>query len=274
MTQPAPTSTLVHLLKCRIEGDEFTLPVLPSVATEVLATVNSDDCDARCLADIVQRDPALAAGVLRLVNSAQYAPTEPIVSLIQAIGRMGLGALRDMVMAIAVEGAVFYVEGHDAYVSAAWRHAHLTGQLAQEIARIRRSNVEAAFLCGLLHDVGMPVVLQGLIDLGESEGHPVDMPLIEAAVDALHADLGARLIDEWGLPEWTRTTALHHHAPEEAPEHRELVFTVALADVLSHWILDGDCEGVPPGLDYAESLDLYADDLDELRERAADLLAA
>ncbi|MEM8709435.1 MAG: HDOD domain-containing protein [Planctomycetota bacterium] len=272
MTQPALNSSLVQLLKCRIEGDEFTLPVLPAVATEVLATVNSDDCDARCLAEIVQRDPALAAGVLRIVNSAQYAPNEPIVSLIQAIGRMGLSALRDMVMAIAVEGAVFYVEGHDAYVTAAWRHAHLTGQLAQEIARIRRSNVEAAFLAGLLHDVGIPVVLQGLIDLGESEGHAVDMPLIEAAVDALHADLGARLIDEWGLPEWTRAAALYHHAPEEAPEHGELVSTVALADALSYWILDGDCEGMPPGLEHAEALDLYADDLEELKERAVELL--
>ncbi len=273
MTKSPESPRLIRELQARAEAGRIDLPVLPAVATEVLSHVNSDDCDVRSLADLVQRDPSMAANVLRVANSAMYAPVEPIVSLTQAIGRLGLSTLRDIVMSLAVEGAVFDVAGHDEYVTKAWRHAHASGKLAQEIARMRRSNVEASFLCGLLHDVGTPVILQGLVDICREEGLKLDTDMIEDAVGALHQEMGGQLIEKWGLPAWVRDCALHHHLPAAATEYHDFIETVALADVLTHWILDDDCEGVPPGLEHAEALDLYDEDLDELQERASEILS-
>ena len=70
---------------------ELKLPVLPAVAADVLACIDGDDCDAHSLAELIQRDPSLAANLLRVANSARFAPSEPIVSLNQAISRLGLG---------------------------------------------------------------------------------------------------------------------------------------------------------------------------------------
>lgn len=257
----------------RARADALRLPVLPTVAIELLASVDDEDCDARSLAVRVQEDPSLAAHVLRAANSARYAPKEPIVSLTQAIGRLGLAALREIVVSVAVKGATFDVRGHERYVAGLWRHALLAGRLAQEIARARRANVEAAFLCGLLHDIGAPVALQGLIDHCKAQGLAPSEATLLAAVDLAHAELGALLAERWRLPDWVRAAVRFHDAPEHAPKHAELVRTTALADALATWLLEQEGAGVPPGLEHAAALDLYDEELEGLSEKGADLLA-
>ena len=59
---------------------------------------------------------------------------------------------------------------------------------------------------------------------------------------------------------------LHHHAPETADEHMEIVRTVALADTLAQWLEFEEGEGLPPGIEHAEALDLYDEELEALLE--------
>lgn len=273
MTHSSASLPLTDELARRAESGTLQLPVLPAVAAELLACLDREDCDARSLAELIQKDPSLAANLLRVANSSRFAPTEPIVSLTQAVGRLGLAALREIALTVAVKGAVFNVPGHEAYVSGLWRRAHTSGRLAQEVARTRRSNVEAAFLCGLLHDIGAPVILQGLVDLARVNGATLDAAAIDDAVDRLHATIGARLVQEWHLPEWVKEVTLHHHQPDAASAHLDLVHTVALCDSLTQWILDEKGEGDAPGLEHLGSLDLYQDDFDTLCAKGAEIAA-
>jgi len=257
----------------RARAGKLRLPVLPAVAVELLASMNDDDSDARSLAASVQRDPSLAAHVLRVANSARFAPKEPIVSLTQAIGRLGLSTLREIVVSVAVKGSTFDVKGHEAYVERLWRHALLSGRLAQEIARARRANVEAAFLCGLLHDIGRPVALQGLVDLCKEAGvSPSEAALLQM-IEGVHEEFGALLIERWKLPEWVHAAARFHHQPDRTTKHRDLVRTTALADVLAHWFDEEECAGLPPGLEHAAALDLYDEDVEALLARSTKLMA-
>ena len=273
MSMPNDPHDLTAALSERARAGRLRLPVLPTVAVELLASVNDDNCDARSLAARVQRDPSLAAHVLRVANSARFAPKEPIVSLTQAIGRLGLATLREIVVSVAVKGSTFDVKGHEAYVEQLWRHALLAGRLAQEIARARRANVEAAFLCGLLHDIGRPVALQGLVDLCKELGaRPSEAELLQA-IAGLHQEVGGLLVERWKLPEWVHAAVRFHHHPDDAPSHHDLVRTTALADVLAHWLDEDEAQGLPPGLEHAAALDLYDDDLAALAEHSAKLMA-
>ena len=172
-----------------------------------------------------------------------------------------------------MKGAIFDVPGHESYIEGLWRHAHATGRLAQEIARTRRDNVEAAFLCGLLHDIGSPVILQGLVDLSRKEGCSLDRACVDYAMDELHGIVGAKLIEEWKLPAWVQDVALHHHDPSGASAHADLVHTVALADALCDWLLLEEGEGERPGMELLQLLDLYDEDLDSLCSKAPAIVA-
>jgi len=72
-------------LIARIANDELHLPLLPHVATKVLNLTSDPDADMAKLAALILQDQAIASQVLKISNSAAYAPRSPIVSIQQAV---------------------------------------------------------------------------------------------------------------------------------------------------------------------------------------------
>ena len=110
------------MLQQKINTD-LELPFLPETAAEVVASCNSGDCDARELAELLQRDQSLASHVLRVANSAAYAPKEAIVSLQQATSRLGVATICEIAIAVSLHGNVFRVPGHKVRVRELWIHS-------------------------------------------------------------------------------------------------------------------------------------------------------
>jgi putative nucleotidyltransferase with HDIG domain len=254
-------------LVCMIEQSTLELPVMPDVASRVLALCQDPDGDPRELGELIQRDPALAGNVLRIANSAAYAPREPIVSLQQAVSRLGMTTMGDLAIAAAVNGRAFAVKGRDEEMRVLRSHAAATGVWSREVARHRRRNVEAAFLTGLLHDVGRPIVLKAVLDFtSELE---VDEDIVDGLVDEFHASVGARLIESWKLPLWIATAVEGHHDIERAGEHADLAATIMLGDELAHWSesqSEGDDKKIR-ALPVLGKLGLYPEDIDDLLAR-------
>ena len=269
-----------ELLDERLAAPDLELPVLRDSAMQVIALADDEDCDARRLAEILQRDLALASHVLRVANSAAYAPREPIVSLQQAISRLGFPTVREIAIAVAVKSKVFDMPGHGTRVREIWRHSAAAAVFAREIARRRRSNVEAGFLCGLLHDVGKPLIAQVLSEESRKHtGRPVPAALLESAMDAYHVSLGARMVKRWNLPDWVADAIEKHHDLEVSGEHEELARTTNLADELTHWALGiGRSKAdFPAELPVIQAMNLYGDEvvaLLELRDEVLDTVEA
>jgi HD-like signal output (HDOD) protein len=253
----------------RIDGSELELPVLPEIAARVLALTQGNDGDAHELGTLILRDPALAGNVLRIANSAAYAPREPIVSLSQAVSRLGMTTIGDLAIAAAVHGKANAIPGREDEMRVLRAHAAAAGVWSREVARHRRRNVEAAFLTGLLHDVGRPIVLRTV--LGITGGGAIDEAVVQSLADEFHAPVGARLIEHWKLPHWIAAAIAGHHDLARAGEHEDLAATVRLGDELAHWTESADAarERAIRGLPVLARLGLYPDDLDELFARRA-----
>jgi HD-like signal output (HDOD) protein len=150
---------------------------------------------------------------------------------------------------------------------------------AQEIARIRRLNVEEAFLSGLLHDIGRPVMLQALIDLYREFHLAPDKDVIAATAAAHHTRVGSMLVARWSLPDTLATTILFHHQPSLAGDGEQASMIISLADDLAHVTLDAE----PPAATLVRShpalavLNLYPEDVDKLlsmHERVAEMVGS
>jgi len=229
----------LHDLLDRHLQQDIELPSLPEATARILAMCEDEDTDAKALEEVLERDASLAAHVLRMSNSSIHAPKEPIVSLQQAVSRLGQATVRNAVLGKSLQGRVFKVRGHGARIRAIWTHCAVTAVFAREIARKRRGNVEAAFLCGLLHDVGKPVALQGTVQaLSHRTKEPLPDSLLETAMDEFHEELAGRLTEAWNLADWTVAVVSNHHHPERAAPHEELARITHLADLLSDWALD------------------------------------
>ncbi len=267
-TGPAVPPGIRKLLVQRFSSRGFELPLLPDTAARILALSGKEDTTAKQLADLLERDPSLATHVLRISNSAAYAPKEPIVSLQQAVSRLGNQVISEIAVAVAVKGRVFDVPGHKVRVREIWIHSAATGMYAKEIARILRRNVEGSFLCGLLHDIGRPLILQTLVDVArEKTSHPVPTSILEGAMELFHCEMGFRMVENFKLPEWMAGTILHHHDYEHATEHKNDAMVTFLADMLAHWSLDhleeDEFESEHPVL---AELGIYGQDLISLLE--------
>lgn len=247
--------------------ENMELPVLPEAAARIIALCEDPDSDARDIQSVLERDPSLASHVLRIANSALFAPVEPIVSLPQAISRLGMTTIRNLSLAVAVQGRLFKSKQHEQLTRSMWTHSALTAVYARDVARRMRVSGEAAFLWGLMHDVGRPLVLQAAIDRPEILGvGPDSGALLEAAMDAFHARVGARLVRAWGLPYPIAAVVGYHHDPDAAGEHARGARITRLADLLAHWALD-DSQGVgdfPRDEPVIADLGLPLSELDEL----------
>jgi HD-like signal output (HDOD) protein len=241
MTSPqidsAPASHETELraqLVERIRERRLELPLLPQAAADVMNVCNDSSCDAARLSGLIQRDQALAAHTLHVSNSAAYAPREPIVSLQQAVSRLGFKTMCDIAVAVAMRSKIFVLKSQEQRLRAMWVHSAMSGAWAKEIARVRRRNVEGAFLSGLLHDIGSPVVLQASLELWRGRHVPPDEGMLDRLILEFHAEVGGIVLSSWKLPEWMCAAVRWHHDPDVAGEHVEYARTAMLADLLAH----------------------------------------
>src|SRR6186713_997988 len=155
-----------RILHEAMADESIELPPPPQVVAEVMRLTRGDaageenaDSGAADLAQLIQRDMALAGQVMRVANSALYARRSPVVTLPQAIAWLGIREIRNIAFAVAVQGQVFASSYFRREMTDLWRESVITALFAQEIARLKRRNVESAYLCGLLHRAGMAVLL-------------------------------------------------------------------------------------------------------------------
>lgn len=271
---PTPLHAMVAQ---RIADGALELPMLPQVASEILAQGSSDAIDVRHLSDLLHRDQALAGHVLRVANSAAYCGDVRIQSIQQALIRIGLVQMREIVVTVALHGKIFRSGAHQELTAALWQHSVLAGLYAKEIARHLRSNVESAFVCGLLHDVGKPVVLGLLLDLSKESGHAVTPGACVATLDEFHTHVGRLLAERWTLPEPVLESIAHHHEVETPSGLGKPVQITALADLLAYAAATSDeeyaaAQDLMEGHPLYAALNLYPDDVSALFAKRAEIL--
>ena len=266
---PHPQGKLRERLEELVESGFLDLPILPGVAAEVVALTSDEECDVRKLAAVIKRDQAMAGHMLRMANSAAHRGLVQVASLQQAMSRLGMALVRQFAFVISCQNRVFRVKGREDEVRALFVHSLATGLYAQEVARMRRSNVEEAFLAGLLHDVGKPVLLQAVIDFTTKE--PFSEEEVQDAVNDLHAYVGGELAHQWGLSDRLAEAIAHHHNPGAAPGNREGALTVRLADDLAKLVVDPTITEDIHMHSALASLNLYPEDVDRLLAKRDDI---
>ena len=255
-----------NVLVERIASDKLDLPLLPQVAAQVMSLTSDPSADASKLATLIHQDQALAARVLRISNSPAYMPRTPIVSLQQAVARLGMNLLGEIALIASIRGGGMEVPGHEADIHQLWRHAFASGAYAKEIARLRRLNVEIAFLCGLLHEIGKPVVLKAVAQIARENGVAGDSTVMPELVERHHARVGTLIATKWGLPNQVSEAIAHYDDPGQAPSCSREAMMTCLADRLATNLLTPDRldETGLRALPVVASLNLYPDDMTQL----------
>ncbi|HEX4339058.1 MAG TPA: HDOD domain-containing protein [Polyangiaceae bacterium] len=236
VTEELPRKVAEALAR-QIEDDTLDLPVLAGTAARVMQMALDEDVDPVHLADAIRNDGAMAGNLLRIANSPLYRARSAIVSLQQAISRLGMHQVREIALAIVCESRVFRVKGFEKELTEVFRHCLATAHFSQEIARVKRWNVEEAFLAGLMHDIGRPVLLQAVSDLSRELDCRLTKQQSLDLVTTAHERAGASLVTRWELPQRVSDAVYHHHHQMGQVQSGPLYAVVGLADELAHFAL-------------------------------------
>ena len=251
-----------------LAAGELEVPLLPEVATEVLSSTLDDKGTAARLAELIRQDQALAAHLLRVVNAPAFRGSVQIVALQQAIARLGMERIREIALTISLKGTLVMPGPHSKLVIEAWSHSLRTGLWAKEIARAARKNVELAYLCGLLHNVGTSLVVSRFSALDGTIGADDMLGLVEE----FSAPTGSMLVECWHLPEVVATVIEFHGRFDEATREQDLVAVIDTASFAAQSQSDNELEsGALLEFPALQHLNFYPDDVEKLVEHAAQI---
>jgi putative nucleotidyltransferase with HDIG domain len=196
------------------------LPALPSIVLDLISSFGREDVDVTTLAEKMSRDQAMAAKILRLANSSFYGLPARVKTVRQAIVVLGFDSAR----ALAVAGNVidrFGAAGRPRVdVAYFWRHSIATALCARSLARHAGLDQDAAFIGGLLHDIGRLVLATSFPEqyarvIAEYDG--AGLSAVELRVLGVdHERAGQLLAEAWKFPPVIQRAIGQHHAPAAA----------------------------------------------------------
>lgn len=216
-------------------------PPLPQVFSALRRATQNPCSTTAEVAGVLSMDPSLASYVLRLANSALYAPPDRVDTVSRAVARIGLAEIETMAAA-ALVGRLFEKPPRPDVLSLSdfWRHAVAVAMLSRALAgRVAKGLGERTFVAGLLHDLGRLMLALAEPDLaaavlsGARAGNLAMHEAERAALGFDHADLGGRVCLKWRLPEALAEAVAGHHAPSRCPDSVQAA-AVHLADFMAN----------------------------------------
>lgn len=272
LAKPADPDTLkaVLLRACALQGlmkneqlkslvtSLGKLPSLPAVYAELQRKLADPDCGIGDIAAIIEKDMAMSAKVLQLVNSAFFGLYKNIDSPIRAVNLLGLDTVKTLVLGVGVFTELKTKPSSVFSVGLLWDHSMTTAAFAKHIAMETTNDKQLAdtvFIAGMMHDVGKLLLFSTLheayiqaVEMAKDE----HISLYEAEQRVLnsdHGDVGSYLMGLWGLPGSVVEAIAFHHRLDDYPEPSlSPAVIVHAADIIYHQLSPAASVGKAPAL--------------------------
>ena len=212
---------------------EVELPTIPAVVTEAIDRLADPESDLKEVAGVIGRDPGLSARLLSMVNSAVYAPRNPIVAVDRAVMMLGRNHVESLLVSLAASRAVNEVAASAFDLAAFWTTASWRAATASEVSqRVDRDRRAENFTASLLLDVAVPVIVRCRPEYEEvlrrwREGAGRLEELERELFGFTHRTVTAWMFEEWGFPPSLRTAVAEEGHPETDPVEYPVVRIVA-----------------------------------------------
>lgn len=221
------------------------LPPAPAAAVKLLGLTRDEEAEVSSISRVIETEPALAAKVLQIVNSAFYGFPSRITSIHRAVTLLGFSAVRQVALQVLFYESMVARGGKGAFDRLHfWQHSLLVAILSRGIAeRLGHPDPDALYAAGLLHDLGKTILeSHGCVRysdfLGASSNSVNSIRENEQTYFGVtHDAVGSVICQGWGLPELVCRVQAHHHGPIKdgrlSTEEAREVAIVALADFIA-----------------------------------------
>ncbi|GJL79855.1 MAG: HD family phosphohydrolase [Nitrospinaceae bacterium] len=243
------TQDIVSLVDSTVQ-----LGSLPTIFYQINEAVEDPECSFSEIGEIISKDSALCARLLKIVNSSFFGFSSKVETITHAVTIVGMVQLRDLALATAIINNFKGIPRDAVNMKSFWHHSIAVGLAGQVIGTfLKKPNPERFYVLGLLHDLGrlllflaVPEDMNRVLELNKDEGL-----LHEAECKVLgwdHADVGAELLKKWYLPDRLVQGVRYHHSPSNAPNFPFEAAVVHVGDIVAQTMEQGSSgeRFVPP----------------------------
>ena len=261
----------------RILTQVKSFPGMPATAARLLPLLQNPDSSAAKIEDILKYDPGLTANILKLTNSAFFGLPSRVSSVRQAVMLLGWKRLMQLVMTMCMSALMKKsIPGYDLPRGELWRHSVAVSVAADLLVKsLSISDADEVFTAALLHDIGKLVlgdyVKEDLEKIEVMVAKGISFEVAEYIVlGTNHADIGARILQNWSLPQELVNAVSWHHDPENCDKYCLLSDVVHVANVVGRRVGFGkgrSGQALEPSLEVIERLDVNQSLIDKLAEQ-------
>jgi len=228
----------------KLIADVKDLPTTPQLLPRLLEVLRRENSTLEEIGDLISFDPALTARVLKYCNAPTFAGDQPVDNVPDAVGRLGLEVVFQLVNAACGSAAFNLPAASGLDAGELWKHSLLTAYGAKFVGDATGNDGNMLFTAGLLHDIGRVV-------LAKAKGAEYGVLLVRAQVHKeraaecerasygfTHADVSAVLMTIWKCPQPLVESVRYHHQPEAAGDAKMIAACVCVGNFLAH--MNGD----------------------------------
>ncbi len=225
-------------IKEKIDNDDVKIPVLPKAATTIFSLSNDPNVEITKLVSLIERDQTIAGHLLRIANSAAFSPNQQITSIGQAVQWLGTKILGEITLAITLQGK-FYKMPHYKYdLKRIFRHSLISAQYGKELAHRLGMNSETMYLCGLMHTMDKPVIMQIVSDHRQSNIEPLNFSEVTKLFVEFNGPINDLLSAKWELPEPIAIPVKYYLNYKEAASYFKETAATYLVNLLANYAID------------------------------------
>ena len=220
-------TALLQDVEAAIRQERLILPSPPDHLLTIRRLLADPDAGVERIAAAIGQDPALAARILKVTNSAAMAGDRQIESLPQAVARLGNRLVGTLVTSHALLQA--FGQPCPAYadlLGSIQTHSREVAAWSWALAKaIRTVSPEEAMLTGLVHRIGMLPILQCVVH----DNSPPPRETLQPLLEAQHPRIGALLLEQWHFPPAIVTAMAKQATARQAPNALSAILNVAIA---------------------------------------------
>ncbi len=236
-TQYATAFDFIRALAGELSGGKVDLPSFPEVAVRVRRVLSDPRSSVDQVVRVVGSEPALAARLLRIANSASLNRSGKVISELRtAISRIGYNMVRSASISFAMAQIrnSNKLAGLEHYLQEVWERSTRVAAFAFVLARVctrSRINPDEAMLTGMMHGIGKLYVLT------RAAAHPelfANSAVLDEILEQWHPSIGKAILENWEFSEaMAQAVGEQEDLDRNEPETADLSDIVAIAVLMA-----------------------------------------
>lgn len=228
---PEQNHSLAKQIQKQVSNIE-KLPLLPNIAMKIMGYIDNEETPITEIADIISKDPSLAAQILKVANSAFYGLSQNVGNLERAIVILGLREIKNIIFMMSVI-RLFPQDLSPVFSKAKFlKHSIYTAHTAETLAKALKQNFKSSpFLAGLLHDIGKIFLEQNfhqayssIYQKTQQEKQPYQI-LEKRILGIDHAEIGGIIAASWNFPpDLVEAIKQHHHNNSSQQKFSSIIY--------------------------------------------------